>query len=1089
MLDDDSSEIQIDDVSVNEGTLTTQILSFTISLTTPSQNTVEVTAETLSGTATTTDGDFNSNTQTLIFAPGLTTMSFNVNINRDEKVESDEQLSVNLRSPVGATILDSVGRGIIRNDDVSIQISDVSILEGSTGTQTVNVPVTIAQSLSRALRFTVNSTDGSAVSTGANLGDSDFVAVSGHFVIPAGMTSVNVPLTINSDDINETSESLTLILSNPQLGLGNGFFQSVNFPIARSGTLTIDNDDLIEIRIDDITDIEGTFAASTLTFTISISGLSQNSISVDVNTQDDSATLAGSDYSGITNQTVLFNPGTVSQTVNVTVNADPAEEGDERFFVNLSNLMANAGVTIVDSQGIGSIENDDATLTIQDATFAEGSGGVNTVNVAVTLSQVLNEDLRFSVLSTDGSASSSGTNLGDNDFTAISGTFLIPAGMTSVNVPIGISTDTIDEGSETFFLSVSNLELDRGIGGFQSVNFSVLRTATLTLTDDDDVAISINDVQLNEGNAGQTSFSFLVTLSNPSVATVQVQARTSDGTATTANGDYSSNSAVLSFAPGELAKTFTVNVNGDVVDELNETFNVNLTTPVAGLGGNGSTTIIDNLGVGTISNDEVNQDAFDFNNDGLADVVIGVPSAKINGSSVGQAYIVLGSQTLSGTQDLTNLGTQRITINGFQAGIGVGSVVSAIGDFNNDGFSDVAVSARGLGSNNLIQNGVIYVLFGSANPPSVIDLSNIGSLGIKIDGSAFQEGVGSSIKSIGDFNNDGFSDFAFTASNFQIPGTQFTGRVYILFGTASNNDIDLANLGTGGIVIDEVNSPGQLGTSLTGVKDFNGDQIPDVVFSSPTTSVTPTRSEGVCYLVFGTATPPTSIDLSNLGSQGVVINGFVNNSNTGGGIASLDFNNDGLSDLAISTQSISITGRTYILFGRANPANVMDLATVQTNGVTVNQGVPADRSAAASSVEDFNNDGIDDLIISGFGASPNGVIQAGILYVIFGTSTPPLTINLGSLGSQGVEIRGIAQQDGLSAASGMGDFNGDGIRDLVVGFRNADPNGDSDAGRCHIVFGSSTHPSIIELSNLGSQGITLNGGNPNDNAGGTVSGR
>lgn len=901
------------------------------------------------------------------------------------------------------------------------------------------------------------------------------------------MTSVNVPVTINSDDINESSESLDLVVLNPQLRLGNGIFQSVAFPISRSGTLTINNDDAVNINIDDVSAVEGTFSGTTLTFTITASGLSQDPISVVVNTHDDSA-IVGSDYSPITNQTVLFNPGTLSQTISVSASADAVEEADERLLVNLSQLIANSDVVIADSQGIGTIENDDATITIQDATFVEGSSVIGTKNVSVTLSQSLSEDLRFTVMSTDGGAVSSGSNLGDNDFRAVNGVFLIPAGMTSVVVPIVFTSDLIDEGNEVFFLSVSNPELDRGSGLFQAVGFAVLRTATLTIIDDDDVGIAINDVQLNEGNSGQTPFSFVVTLSNPSIAAVQVQVATSDGTATIANNDYDANNRVLTFAPGEIAKAFVVNVNGDLIDELNETFNVNLTTPVGGSGGQGNTSITDNLGVGTISNDEVNQDAFDFNNDGLADAIIGAPGAKVNGVTLGQAYIVLGSQTITGSQELTQLQTPAVTINGIQAG-GVGGAMSAIGDFNNDGFSDVALGAPNIGSNNLIQNGEIYIVFGSANPPAIIDLSNLGNLGIKVIGSAFQEGIGSAIKSIGDFNNDGLSDFAFTASNFQIPGTQFWGRVYILFGSASTNDIDLASLGAGGIVIDEVNRPGQLGTSLTGVKDFNGDQIPDVVFSSSITSVTPTGNEGVCYLIFGTATPPTSIDLSNLGSQGVVINGFENNSNSGSGLASLDFNNDGLSDLAISTQSISITGRTYILFGRTNPGNVIDLSTVQTSGVIINQGIPADRSAAASSVEDFNNDGIDDLIINGFGASPNGVIQAGILYVIFGTRNPPLTINLGSLGSQGVEIRGFAQQDGLSAASGMGDFNGDGIRDLILGFRNADPNGDSSAGRCHIVFGSSNPPTIIELSSLGSQGITLNGGNQDNQAGANVSGQ
>src|SRR5258707_327546 len=118
-----------------------------------------------------------------------------------------------------------------------------------------------------------------------------------------------------------------------------------------------------------------------------------------------------------------------------------------------------------------------------------------------------------------------------------------------------------------------------------------------TITGDDPVpAISISDVSLNEGNAGTTPFTFNVTLSNPSSLTITVDYTTADGTATTGNADYVATSGTVTFLPGVVTQPVTVNVNGDVTIEPNETFFVNLTNPT-------NATIADNQGQATILND------------------------------------------------------------------------------------------------------------------------------------------------------------------------------------------------------------------------------------------------------------------------------------------------------------------------------------------------------------------------------------------------------------------------------------------------------------------------------------------------------
>ncbi|PYS45762.1 MAG: hypothetical protein DMF68_21205, partial [Acidobacteria bacterium] len=120
---------------------------------------------------------------------------------------------------------------------------------------------------------------------------------------------------------------------------------------------------------------------------------------------------------------------------------------------------------------------------------------------------------------------------------------------------------------------------------------------TGTIQNDDSPELSINNVQMSEGNSGTTTFTFTVSLSPASNQTVTVNYATADGTATTAGNDYQQKSGTLTFNPGDTQKPINVLVNGDTLVEADETFVVNLTLAS---GANIST----GQGTGTILNDD-----------------------------------------------------------------------------------------------------------------------------------------------------------------------------------------------------------------------------------------------------------------------------------------------------------------------------------------------------------------------------------------------------------------------------------------------------------------------------------------------------
>src|SRR5262249_46076125 len=149
-------------------------------------------------------------------------------------------------------------------------------------------------------------------------------------------------------------------------------------------------------------------------------------------------------------------------------------------------------------------------------------------------------------------------------------------------------------------------------------------------------------------NSGTTNFVFTVTLSAVSGQTVSVDYATANGTATTADNDYTAASGTLSIPAGSTTGTITVAVTGDTRNEINETFTVNLSNAVHG-------SITDAQGTGTIVNDDavpalsINNVSVTEGNSGTISAVFTVTLSAVSGQTVTVDYATANGTAASGS--------------------------------------------------------------------------------------------------------------------------------------------------------------------------------------------------------------------------------------------------------------------------------------------------------------------------------------------------------------------------------------------------------------------------------------------------------
>ncbi len=486
----------------------------------------------------------------------------------------------------------------------------------------------------------------------------------------------------------------------------------------------------------------------------------------------------------------------------------------------------------------------------------------------------------------------------------------------------------------------------------------------------------------------------------------------------------------------------------------------------------------------------------DFNGDGREDLAIGVPNEKVgNKNAAGAVHVLYGSTsgtTATGSQFWSQDGTA--VKDSPDTNDHFGSALAA-GDFNGDGFADLAIGVPGEDEGLDTDCGAVNVLYGNSDGlrgfnDQLWSQGTRGMKGFKQDLDAF----GSALAS-GDFNGDGFDDLAVGVpleDSFVfdvLPNSRFVngGCVNVLFGTGRGLDSVAI---TGDELNDQVLQNNlaflsineNFGASLA-AGDFNHDGRDDLAIGIPgDIVVSGVSNSGSVNIYMGTEEGflPVSLPLPTQRHNGPA----VNNIRFGTALASGDFNGDLFIDLAIGSPFESVGSTTQAGVVKVFRGS-LSLLQPLVSPVTISQqsaSVPnvsqsGDEFGGALAAGDYNGDGFQDLAVGVPGENIGTLNNCGAVNLLYGKATGldgigSTEFHEDSFATVGVTTFGISDiaeaNDQFGRTAFAGDFNNDGRDELVIGV----PGEASGSGAVHVFRGAGLGISVLNSNQYWTQGST-----------------
>ncbi|MGV6802370.1 MAG: calcium-binding protein [bacterium] len=450
----------------------------------------------------------------------------------------------------------------------------------------------------------------------------------------------------------------------------------------------------------------------------------------------------------------------------------------------------------------------------------------------------------------------------------------------------------------------------------------------------------------------------------------------------------------------------------------------------------------------------------DYNGDGVDDFSVGAYLRDVGGSTSGSTYIIYGSSTIAsgGAFDLSGIdGTNGFELTGNGNNDRSGAPVAAAGDINGDGLADVITGAAGVPG----LQGRSHIIFGGTNTGSgavaAFSTASLNSTnGVSFIGNDVSSQTGFDVAGIGDFNSDGFDDVLvgapyaepFVNGSFQTDG----GEAYIIFGGTSlgtSGTMSVADLnGDNGFALNGLASGDNLGYSVSGGSDINGDGYADVIIGAPGLEDGANVDRGGAYVIFGYDVGGGS-DIIRGRSADDIIDGLGGDDTIYGYTGNDTIDGDGGNNTIYGGDGNDIlkaAGGVDVFFGGDGSDDIRG----GSGNDELSGGAGNDTLYGQSGIDTINGDGDQDIIYGGVG---NDIIYGGdgvdTLYgqggedTIYGDAGDDTLIGGAANdtlhgGTEDDILQGAQNTDILRGDDGLDDLYGGNQRDYLYGNRGED---------------------------------------------------